>query len=169
MNKLNIKLISSGKTNPTVQIDGKTVAVKKNDQGNYVCEYETPNNSANVVISKYHELSSRHWLWMGILFLVISVFGLFDRIYEKDYIQYDCNLNIKLNNNSTTFEGKLMNAPGVATKYKCSDEVEEISNLARVDQKIKKRRKILLALRVTMIIAFVLTAVAIAITKIIGV
>lgn len=167
MNKLSIKLANVGKRAPIISIDGKIQKIKKDELGNQFCEFETPNNSVNVSIKKFHELSGRNWLWMGILFLIVSVFGIFDKPYGKDFVEYDCNFNIALKD-FTRFEGKFVGTSGVAMKFACDGEINVISNLAFIDPKIKKRRKILLALRIVMIIAFVLTVACVAITKIVN-
>lgn len=167
MNKLTIKLANVGKKTPIINIDGKTQKIKKDELGNCFCEFETPKDFVNVSIRKFHELSSRNWLWMGILFLIVSVFGIFDKRYDKDFVEYNCNFNIGLKD-FTKFEGKFVGSSGVAMNYVCDGEIQEISNVAFVDSKIKKRRKILLTLRIFMIIAFVLTLACIAITKIIN-
>lgn len=106
---------------------------------------------------------------MGIVFLIISVFGIFDTRYSKSTQTISFEANIPLDNDVTNFEGKLVSsADGNAVEYKCSGEVVEIANEIEDNPKIKKRRKIMLALRIVMIIAFVTTLSGVLISKFIG-
>lgn len=169
MKRLNLKFTNVGKTDPTILVDGKAIKAKKNEFGNYVYLYQTEKDSVNIVVKRYLELASRHWLWMGILFLVISVFGIFDKRYSKSCATYDCELNISLVNDTTNFEGKLSSGEnGNAIEYKCDGEVLEISNRVENNPKLKKRRKILLAIRIVMIIALVVTLAGVLISEFIG-
>lgn len=169
MKQFNLKLTNVGNASPSILIDGKPVKVKKNAFGNIEYSCQTEKDSVNVVIKRYLELGSRHWLWMGIVFLIISVFGIFDKRYSKSCATYDCELNISLVNDTTNFEGKLSSGEnGNAIEYKCDGEVLEISNRVENNPKLKKRRKIMLALRIIMIIAFVATLAGVLISKFIG-
>lgn len=169
MKQFNLKLTNVGNASPSILIDGKPVKVKKNAFGNIEYSCQTEKDSVNVVIKRYLELGSRHWLWMGIVFLIVSVFGIFDTRYSKSTQTISFEANIPLDNDVTNFEGKLASsADGNAVEYKCSGEVVEISNEIEDNPKIKKRRKIMLALRIIMIIAFVATLAGVLISKFIG-
>ncbi len=169
MKQFNLKLTNVGNASPSILIDGKPVKVKKNAFGNIEYSCQTEKDSVNVVIKRYLELGSRHWLWMGIVFLIISVFGIFDTRYSKSTQTISFEANIPLDNDVTNFEGKLSSKnEGVAVEYKCNSEVAEISNQIEDNPKIKKRRKIMLALRIIMIVAFVATLAGVLISKFIG-
>ena len=106
---------------------------------------------------------------MGIVFLIISVFGIFDTRYSKATQTISFEVDIPLSDDVTNFEGKISSKnEGAAVEYKCGSEVVEISNQIEDNPKIKKRRKILLALRIVMIIAFVATLSGVLISKFIG-
>ncbi len=169
MKQFNLKLTNVGNASPSILIDGKPIKAKKNAFGNIEYSCQTEKDSVNVVIKRYLELGSRHWLWMGIVFLIISVFGIFDTRYSKSTQTISFEANIPLDNDVTNFEGKLVSsADGNAVEYKCSGEVVEIANEIEDNPKIKKRRKIMLALRIIMIIAFVATLAGVLISKFIG-
>lgn len=169
MKQFNLKLTNVGNASPSILIDGKPIKAKKNAFGNIEYSCQTEKDSVNVVIKRYLELGSRHWLWMGIVFLIISVFGIFDTRYSKSTQTISFEANIPLDNDVTNFEGKLVSsADGNAVEYKCSGKVVEIANEIEDNPKIKKRRKIMLALRIIMIIAFVATLSGVLISKFIG-
>ena len=169
MKQFNLKLTNVGNASPSILIDGKPVKVKKNAFGNIEYGCQTEKDSVNVVIKRYLELGSRHWLWMGIVFLIISVFGIFDTRYSKATQTISFEVDIPLSDDVTNFEGKISSKnEGAAVEYKCGSEVVEISNQIEDNPKIKKRRKILLALRIVMIIAFVATLSGVLISKFIG-
>lgn len=169
MRQFNLKLTNVEKTAPTILIDGKPVRAKKNEFGNLTYSYQTEKDSVRLGIKRYLELGSPHWLWMGILFLIISVFGIFDSRYSKATQTLSFEVDIPLSDDVTNFEGKLSSKnEGVAVEYKCSSEVVEIQNQIQDNPQIKKRRKILLALRIVMIIVFVATLSGVLISKFIG-
>lgn len=169
MKQFNLKLTNVGKSLPTILIDGKPIKAKKNEFGNLTYSCQTEKNCVNIVIKQYLELESRHWFWMGLLFLIISVFGIFDTRYSKSTQTILFEANVLLGENETNFEAKLSSMnEGAAVEYKCSGEVSEVSNCIQDNPQIKKRRKILLALRIVMIIVFVATLLGVLLSKFIG-
>lgn len=161
MNELKIKLSGAKKLNPTVLIDGKPVKLKKNRFGSYEATYLTEKSEVELSIHRLLELSSPLWWLWGLLFWLISFFGLLDIPYPKNCTMIDCNLQLKLNSN-TNFEAKfLTNTSEKALEYTCDSEVIERKNEFYVDKKIKTRRRLTvlfktLSLFVLIIVALIL-------------
>ena len=145
MKVLNLTFRNINKLNPSILIDEKPVKLKKNENGFYVGKIETEKDEVCLKVQKYHELYGKFWFLMGMLFFVISLFGILDLRLTKNYVIFESLFKIKLNESETNFAGILNSTSqnGKAMEFACDGEVKEEYNKCYVDDIIKKRRKIL--------------------------
>ena len=145
MNKLNLKLINVVNLSPTILVDNKKVKPKKNQFGSYAITHETEKDEVEIKIFKYLEINGKLWFLMGMIFFIISIFGILDYRLDRKCIIIDCCLKIKLNEN-TNAELKFNSfvSSGEAYTIKTDAQVEQISNRYFVDTQAKKRVKILI-------------------------
>jgi len=150
MRELKLKLINIQKLNPTILIDGKAKKIKKNEFGSYEINHTTENNKVEIIIRRYLELSGALWLFWSILYFIVSLCGIFDSKLDFKCIVVDCKFIVNLNNNSTSINLILneINEQGEAISFESETPIDILSNHYFVDKKIKKRTKIILALRI---------------------
>lgn len=158
MNKLNLKISGINAKGVDVRIDGEHVKITKNKFGNKVVEYETENPTVNIKIKKYLEINSRAWFFWQLLFFFVSLFGIFDIRQDKRCLVLDCEFEVKLEE-ITTMNISMNYAKSVekALKVDCNAEVNEIKNLAYVDERAKKRMKIMRFVKIFIFVAIIIT------------
>lgn len=159
MNTLNLKLVNASKLKPTILIDGKAVKAKQNKYGSYQIEYKTQSAKVNVKVFRFLELSGKLWLLMSLLFFIVSVFGLFDVPYSKNYIVLDCEFEIDLTQNTNVvFTFNNSTDKEKAIEIESEIKVTEIKNSFYEDKKVKTRNKIV---NIARFVLFVIIAICI--------
>lgn len=146
MKELNLKIKGTKKINPTIEVDGKIVKLKKNSFGNYEGKVQVQNDQVNIKVYRYLELNSKFWFLKSLLYFIVSIFGIFDSIKEKKCIVIDfcAKLNMQNIDNATLeLNANNLTTQGQAFKIISNCELEEISNGYYVDTKANKRRKFL--------------------------
>lgn len=162
MNTLNLSLLKAAYYNPFVMIDGKLMKTKK-QQGALTCSYSTDKDSVDVKIFKCSELCGKFWFLWWLLFFVISVFGLLNAPYGKDYSVIDCEFDVALQG-ETEFIGTLNHSKqgsGKAIDYPAKETISEIRNEYYSDEKIKRKKKFIGFLSVIVWIAIIITVLSI--------
>ena len=163
MNTLNLKLQGTSKFKGAIKIDGKAIKFKKNDFGSLICKYQTEKSEVELTIERYLELAGRLWFLMGMLFMIVSVMGIFNPWYSKACAVINYKSKIKLNETSNvTLSINNLRGEGRAIETQSDVEIEEISNYFYEDTRIRKRRKALIIINIVawvLIIAGAITAV----------
>ena len=156
MNKLNMKISGINAKGIDIKVDDKKVKIVKNKFGNRVVEYETENPTVNIKIKKYLEINSRAWFFWQLLFFFVSFFGIFDIRADRRCVILDCEFDVKLEE-ITTLNISMNYAKSVekALKIDSNAEVNEIKNVAYVDEKAKKRMKIMRFVKIFTVVAVV--------------
>ena len=159
MKNVNLKIKGIGRLKPVVCVDGKQLKFKKNNFGSYEKTISTDKDKMEIVIYRYLEINGRLWWLISILQFLVSIFGLLDTMKEKGCVIIDCKLIVDLNSSENcnidlaidenSENGKAVN---VATEL----AVEEIVNRSYVDEKAKKRLKIMKFVKLFVFIAIVI-------------
>ncbi|MBD5632805.1 MAG: hypothetical protein HDP34_06195 [Clostridia bacterium] len=168
MNVINIKIKPLYFDNPTVTVDGNVVKLTKCGPNEYSGTYETERSEANLRVCMIHELQSKYWLLLSMVFFVISLFGIFDARYDKSFCAIKYNLDLRLNEVSNVvlnFNKFKDGQRAIECLTDCGSV--ETENLFYVDEQVKKRHKILrrikiftwLAVLAAAIVAIVLTII----------
>ena len=161
MKTLNLKLAGlTTKIKPIVAIDGQNVVCKRNKFGNYDISYQTEKDELEVVVTRELELKARLWWLYAFISFIVSVFGIFEPYYDKKCIDVDLRFkvklyeetNVKLNFNLPTPQGRV-------AEFETQNEVEELKNEFQVSTVVKRRWKILLALKLLTWVAIIVVAI----------
>ena len=160
MNKLNMKINGVNTRGLDIKIDNKKVNLIKNKFGNKAVIYETENPTVNIKIKKYLEINSRAWFFWQMLFFFLSVFGIFDFKLDKTCMVIDCEYEVKLEEITTlNISMNYVRSLEKALKVDSNADVNEIKNIAYVEEKAKKRIKILKVTKVCTVIALIVLTV----------
>ena len=156
MREVNLKIKGIGRLNPVVQVDGKHLKFKKNEFGSYQKRIETEKDQMEIVVYRYMEINSRLWWLMSIFIFVVSIFGILDPMKEKNCLIIDFKVLVDLKDcQSSNIElaiGK-QSEDGKAVEVKTDLPVEEITNTSFIDEKAKKRLKIMKFVKLFVFIA----------------
>ena len=156
MNKLILKLNGINAKGIDLKIDGERVKPQKNKFGNRFFEYETEKETAHIAIKKYLEINSRAWLIWQMLFFFFSLLGILDVRPDKRCSVVDCEFEVPLKEDTKiTLTMNYTKNEEKALKVEADTDVKEIKNVAYVDQKAKKRLKIVRVLKIFTVIAIV--------------
>lgn len=144
--------------NAVVFIDDKAVKTKHNHFGGQTATVQTENNSVRVRVESVLELQNPMWLLTNILFFLISCFGIFDIRSNKTFtvVEYDATISLSDGENNIALTLDLNKAPKVLAESAC--QIEEHQNKLEVDEKLKKRKKIL---TISKIFTFIISVVII--------
>ena len=162
MNKLTVKLNGYASKDTTFLVDGTKVKIKNNKFGNKVFEYQTEKSEVTIVIKRLLEINSRFWLAWQLLFFVISIFGIFDVRGSKGYFVVDCELKVKVQED-TQVTLKMNDSPQktIACQVESNTEVEEIKNSYYIDEQAKKKGKKLVFAKIVTFLVIAVVAVLI--------
>lgn len=157
MNGLLVRVSSALYHNAEVTVNGQKEKFENNKRGSYELNISADNN-VEIQIERRHELLSPAWLLWGLLFFIISCFGIFDVPYAKRGAM-SCKVNVIPNGNGvvqfTPNIQKNGKAVIVANENCTVEEVENSSN----DAVVKKRRKILSIIKLLLWLALIATIV----------
>lgn len=150
MKILSLKFLKTQKLNPSIIIDGKAVKLKRNSFGNYEIKHQTEKDKVEVVIHRYLEFSSPLWLFWSLLYFVISIFGIFDYRLDLKCVVINCRFIVPLDDNEENVVlvnlNDIKSEKAVTLQYK--HKLDIIANNYFVDDKVRKRTKIILILRI---------------------
>lgn len=160
MNNLQLKIRKQFAFKPIVEINNKIVKLKKNEFGNLTTNYQSEKQEVEVKIYTLpNELSYKYWFLMSVLFYIVSIFGIFDLPYNKNYYSLEYKGKIKLTENTIldlTMEKPADNAKAISVREGNFEDNE--TNVYKYDLKIKKRRRLLIGLKIA---SWVLIAVGV--------
>lgn len=95
MAKLTLDFVGYNRAINNLIINGKRVKYKKKQ-----CEFETTENTAEVIIYKTNFYTLKHWIWWELFCFVITFFGWFDFKHDTKFITIDCRFKINLTDNT---------------------------------------------------------------------
>lgn len=104
----------------------------------------------DIKVYRYLELNSKLWWLKSIIYFIISIFGLFDTLKEKNCIVIDFHLKINMSgidNANIELCAKTVQAQDRAFDIVSNCQVEEISNTYFLDARAKKGSAYLLLLK----------------------
>lgn len=145
MNSFNLKINGFNNLMPIIEIDGEEVKLKKNKYGNQIATISSNYNSVQInIYTPIHELNRNNWFFMSMLFFIISIFGIFDKRYNKKFytLSYEGYLNF---NNGETITLKFNNLKSGKKAITC-DSIgfeDNYTNAYTIDQNAKRHYKIL--------------------------
>lgn len=163
MSEVLVRVSSSLYKTAEVLVNGQREKFTKNGHGGYELSVDI-DDGAEIVIRRNHELLSPLWLLWGMLFFVISCFGIFDVPYSKKATLM-CRVRVFANSGGViqfTPGSKKSNKPVLVESFECTvDELENTSEIAL----IKKRRKTLGWLKFFCWLALIAALIAIVFLK----
>lgn len=151
MNELYLQVSKSNViTSPSISIDGSEVTVRKDKNAHRdFCQYETDKDCVEVVVAKHYELEGKWWFLMSMLFFFISVLGIFDARIGKKFYTVNYRAKVYLRGNATLKLKFLPFRNGErAIELSGDAEIEELENSYGVNDKLKKRRRLLILCKV---------------------
>lgn len=161
MNELLIRVSSVLYERSEILINGEKAQFTSNGRGSYEANVQS-NGTDEIRIVRNHELASPLWLLWGLLFFIVSCFGIFDVRYSKA-ASLRCAINV-----TSSGGGKLQLTPNVSydgtgvviNNSDCEVTVtENVSDAAL----IKKRQKKLRIIKLLLWVALIATIVAVVI------
>ena len=160
MNTVKLKFTGiNPKIIPNIFVDGKNVKCKKNQFGSYEAQVQTENDEIELAFSRQLELKGKLWWLYALLSFIISVFGLFEPLYDRRCISTDCLFKIKLNGDEEIkVKFNTFSSSGKAVELETKNDVEEIKNSYEVDKVAKKRWIALLVVKVVVWVALAVVA-----------
>ena len=150
MNNLKLKLTNmNSKFIPDIKIDGLYVKCKKNEFNSYEAVFQTDKTEVEIEISRNLELKSKIWWLYALVTFIVSVFGIFEPLYDRRAVVINVKYKVKLKEQSDiriVFNN--ISTQGQAVKIETQDEVEELANEFYVDKQVKRRWIIMLILKI---------------------
>ena len=126
------------------KIDGKEIQLKSTKENIFTYSLETTQPEIRLEIFSFHEMSSKHWFLFAVLFFIISIFGIFNKRYDKTCRSVKYSAVIPLKNDVTNlelaFQSFTEGAPAIEAQGDCSGYQQE-ENLFYIDEDIKKKLK----------------------------
>lgn len=168
MNTLKLKISGCPKGQATVLVDNQKFKAKRNNYGNIEGTFQTEKSSVEISIYKYLEINGKLWVLMSLIFFVISLFGILEPRYDKHCIVYAYKIKVDLNETSEVklaLNGYSNNGRAFEISTECQNQ--ELTNIYYVDNKAKKRLKIMKVVKIFMWIGLIV-GIIVAIAKMIG-
>ena len=145
-----------------ILVNGENVKFKKNRTiKKFVAEYYSEDDVVEISTDTYNPYLRWHWWLLGMLFFIITIFGIFD---SKDKNKYNNCYNARIGLNAPDNVVNLIPVKDKDKVFKVETTCEytETINTKDFDSKIKKRRALLILTKVlfTIIVLGVLIAFA---------
>lgn len=161
MNELLIRVSSALHNFSDVTVNGEKKKFVNNGRGSYELKLSTDEN-VEIQLERKHELLSPLWLLWGLLFFVISCFGIFDIPYAKRGALC-CRVNVIPNGNGAVQFNPSVKKDGsavVITNSDCNvEELENSLNYALIKKRLRTLRIIKLLLWLALIATIILIVV----------
>lgn len=159
MSEVLIRISGNLYNSADVQVNGQREKFNKNGRGSYELNVTAEGNT-EIVISRNHELLSPMWLLWGLLFFVISCFGIFDVPYSNTAALM-CRVNVTPGAGGVVQFTPNMKKDGKGVLIESDNcVVEELEN-SLDNQIIKKRRKTLRIIKLLLWLALIATIVVV--------
>ena len=161
MNRLNVTLYGFAAFRPSVYVDGKAVCCKKNAYGNYTLSCETDKNRVNVSVYKFLEINGRFWFLFSFLFYLLGIFGIFDTSYDKKCLSVECSFDALVSGENSAAVRYVSQGAGAASiGVEATCPVVQLANACFVDERAKKRLKIMRTVKLLFFFAAIIAIVA---------
>lgn len=159
MNEILIRISSVLYNNSSVLVNGKREKFNPNGRGSYELNVQA-DDSTEIQIVRRHELLSPMWLFWGLLFFIISCFGIFDVPYSKKSA-LSCKVKV-----SPSAGGVVQFTPnnkkdGTAVLVETSNCAVDVLENTLDDTIIKKRRKALRIIKLLLWLALIVAIILI--------
>lgn len=150
MKNLNLKLTGlNSKIIPQITIDNNIVKCKKNEFGSYETTYQTEKDEIEISLTRDLELKSKLWWLFALISFIVSIFGIFEPLYDRKNVTINSKFKVKLNDeNNINLKFNTFSPQGKAVEIETQNEYQEISNEYTVDKKAKTRWIILLVIKI---------------------
>lgn len=150
MRTLNIKLQGGLGLNPVVKIDGQILRTKRDGKATQQAVFKTEKDSVEVTVENTLEIMGPGWWFVQMFFFLFSCFGIFNPRMEKyNYrICYKSVVTLGNETNDMVLRFKQIKDKQPAIQIDGAQSVTEEINEYQVDEKAKKRRKILKVSRI---------------------
>ncbi len=158
MSNLKIKLIKKTGITPIILLDNQEIFFKRKEN---VFFYETEINKEEVDLKIFNvnEFEHKFWIIFAILFYLITIFGIFNSKYDKSGIKLNYTGKIKMEASSDlTIEINTFAKGRNPVNIQSNCEIIEKENTVYIEQKIKKRFKLFLILKVLFWITIIFLA-----------
>lgn len=158
MNELLIRVSNALYNNAEVLVNGKKENFVSNNRGSFELAVSGDDN-VEIEIVRKHELLSPAWFFWGLVFFIISCFGIFDVRYSKTALPLICRFNVTSQGKGAVQINPSLKKDGtgvVVTNENCLVETLENSSDETL---IKKRRKTLRIVKLLLWLALIATVV----------
>lgn len=163
MSKLLVRVSDALYNSSDVLINGNKEKFTSNGRGSLEFNLESDDN-VEIQIKRNHELLSPLWLVWGLLFFVISCFGIFDVPYSRR-APLTCVVNVIPGGDSVVQFMPNPNKDGTAVSIENHNCEVEVAANSLDDKLMKKRRKTLRIIKLLLWLALIATVVVVVVTK----
>lgn len=171
MSKLTVRFINNLPLNSRVFIGGEEASVKRDKSGVSECQAEVSGKAEVAVKNPFEaQLPFAKWFLRTLFYWIISAFGLFDFVPNKDarVINFAFSADINEDSVATVKFNRYMIDKQAAEITESSCETQISENLYTVDKKAKKRNRAYGAIRVLSVLAMIAVAAVVIIKSITG-
>ena len=159
MNNLKVKLRDRKMKDLLIQIDGQTPQFKKGENGIFETNFETEKNTVSIKIFKCMEIQSKFWFLWQMLFFFISIFGIFNKRLDKKCVVIDSEFVVSVSENSTIEFSLRHTTKSDLIQFATIEKISVVKNISFVDNKLKKRMKILKLTKIFTILALIILSI----------
>lgn len=163
MSELLIRVSNALYNSADVLVNGKKENFANNSRGSYELSVPADSN-VEIQIVRKHELTSPLWLLWGLLFFVISCFGIFDVRYPKT-APLSCRFNVACQGNGTVQFTPNIKKDGTGVVVANDNCVVDTLENSSDEMLIKKRRKTLTIIKLLLWLALIAAIVLFVIFK----
>lgn len=148
---------------PTIWIDGKIMRLKEKNGKKYV-SYKTEEDYIELAVTKNTDMNSNFWILWQIIYLIISVFGLFDFGTNKKCLVMKSRVNIEAYDSAEIIV-KINSHTKLDRVLEIESEggYEELENEQYIDVVARRRVKIMRVIKVFIWIGLIIVICALAI------
>lgn len=157
MNNVNLKFVNCSNLKPSIEVDGNSLKLKKDNFGALTTEYATNSSQIKIEINKYYDVLGPWWFLTHIFFFIISVFGILDIRPDKKCISLKTTFIINVQENSKVkfvFKTRKNGEKAIEATCENCEVVQEDGNVYYVEEQAKSRYKVL---RITKVFIWIAT------------
>lgn len=148
------------------RIDGNEILWTSTKENRLFYSWETEQSEIRLEIFSFHEMSRPKWFWYAFFFFIISVFGIFNRRYEKTgkSVKYEAVIPLSedITDLNLTFHTFKDEEPAIKTTVN-KEEFTPKENIYYIDSQCQKRVKKFKTFEILWWVMLVILAVVIAV------
>lgn len=166
MKKVNLKLTGvNSKFDIHAFADGKEVKLKENNYSGYDGTFETEKEAVTIELVRRMELLSKLWFLYALVTFIVSVFGIFEPLYDKRCLEVNFKIVVSLKEGENNVK-VAFNSPKDQEKVgKIEADAVEVKNQYAISKKAKNRWKLMLALKILFWLALIGVSIYLLATK----